>query len=351
MPYVPMTYDSSTSFDASNWKEALELTAPGGEDVFGLDSASLTKRVLIESQRQLAAYRFVMGDQWVDFGTPYALHRALPLPHPRWGFNVRATGCTFQEFNPQANPGNPGNAPWWTGANPALPVNRLTRYTHCWMTVHFDLAPYEFFEDADVSAEWQRYTVRYEVEHALQVMNRPEGGLVYAEGPTNDPKGQRVASAEGQPLYMPHDVARLGWYRVPAEYVADANFFLTRIRNCVGKCNSDWFPKVSGGANAGFAPHTLLMDSPKVDRRVSPLPSADGSLHVYFDIVLNMKVFDPPASVGSPIARGHQLVPWKSGGSGGGPGWYTATWGGGTGDPLVVKETDFNDVFKSVLAP
>jgi hypothetical protein len=132
------------------------------------------------------------------------------------------------------------------------------------------------------------------------------------------------------------------WHAVPSSYVCDGDGVPTKLMRAIGCLNDDtWM---------GFARNTVRFDPPEFRRYLWPIwtDEAVGGAYMY-DITLNIAVFDPPASVVSPLRRGWNLFPWaRGGGSGGGPGWYTAQRSDGT---YYLPEIDLDTIFDHWAKP
>ncbi len=355
MPTVFAPIDEEDPFTEAEWLEAIQQAAPS--DTFSNDNAESVIPVYIEDateSRLRSALTFVLGYAVADSGTPYKLHRVNPVEHPIWGYQMRASSVSFTRFNIVANPENTsGNEPHKTSQITGAEglIKRYATYGQCWMNVRFSQRPYFLYEDDDpdfiaLGSELHRYVERTE-EPSLEVLMSDSGGVMFwAETGTDGPTiGNAFPGQIGELIQK--KTINLLWREVPIWFTHDADGNPSKIESCVGRVNSVDF--------LGYAPGTLLFQPPKFDKRMYPYFSDDGRAF-YHNILIQFSHFDPTPGASSPLARGHQLMPWRGGSSeagtfGSGPGWYTATRGNSTSEKLYLREADFFEAFEHVRQP
>jgi len=353
MPFQPVEEDDP--FTVDDWLEAVELSAPS--DTYSNDNAEAVLPVYIENATEgklRSALTFVLGYSYADAGTPYKLHRVNPVEHPIWGYQMRASSVQFTRFNPVGNPENtPDNEPHRTSqiTGAAGVIQRYASYGQCWMTVRFNQRPYFLYEDDEpefiaLGSELYRYVERTE-EPSLEVLMSDSGGVMFwAETNTDGPTvGSHFPGQIGELIQK--KTINLLWREVAMSFTHDSDGNPTKIESCVGRVNSTEF--------LGYPAGTLLFQPPKFDKRMYPFYSDDGRAF-YHNILIQLSHFDPPPGAASPLARGHQLFPWRggsseSGSAGSGPGWYTAYRGDGTSGKKYLRETDFAAAFQHVNKP
>lgn len=351
MPFQP--FEEEDPFTAEDWLEAVSQLAP--QDTFANDNSESVIPVYIKdatASRLRSAMTYVLGYSHADDGDPYQLHRVTGPGHPVWGYQYRPVAVNFTRFNPVANPDNEDNKPFKLSAitSPDGPIEKYATYGQCWMTVRF--APRPFYLYKDDSPEWsgKEYDRFVEInrESSLDVLMSDAGTnavLFWAETGTGGPTvgGDPPSAFPGQigELVYKTNVTML-WREVAMSYTHNANGVPTKVDACVGKVNDAEF--------MGYPAGTLLMYPPKWEKKLFPFYSEDGRAF-YHNVLLTFGHFDPEPGAASPLARGHQLMPWRGGDSGatiGGPGWYTCYRGNSTSGKKYLKEADFETIFEHI---
>ena len=336
-------------FTEDDWKEAVATWKPAGGDTFTNRGADATIVVNIPVAKAQSATNWVLGYSFADDASPWELHRVPGPGHPRWGPQMRPDAVAFDFAAPQGNPDEDNNA-YTTSAFGGAGVDRHANYTHCVMTVKFGLRNYLLYEDDD--PEWSglesdRYVTAYDVQAQVEMISADNTAYIKfvetnASGPPNVTPGDANQSsfqgAVGERLTQ--TIYKLKWWEVPKFYICDADGIPAKLEAAVGKVNSDTF--------RGHAPGTLLMMPPEMELLQFPYYSEDGRAE-YYNVGLSMLKFDPTPGATSPLARGHNLFAWRTGGGvAGGPGWFLATRDGTVAGPRYIEETAFADVFTHV---
>lgn len=339
-------FDDGQTFTEDDWKEALATWKPGGGDTLTNKGSSASLSVLIPAAKARAAHSWCLGYSFADDAPPWLLHRSTPVSHPRWGTQLRCTGVDFQFFSPKGNDANPGNEPYETTVVGTAGISRYGNYEQCLMTVHFGPKNFLMFEDSDPEwsgFEYDRFTTRYQIEPQLDIVSADNGRvLTWQEGPAGV-IGEEFPGNLGERLSQ--TVYYLTWHEVPKSYVTDSVGRPLKIEAAVGRVNLTDF--------LGFPAGTLLLQAPKFELHMFPFYSADGR-PLYFDITFPLIYFDPPPGSSSPLARGHNLMPHRSGGADGGPAWFLATRddassiSSGPSGPRYLEETEFSAMFTNV---
>jgi hypothetical protein len=363
--YQPRTEATGATFTAADWLEAIEQSDPGGSDTLSNESADATVVIEIEAAKLRSAVTWILGYSWADDAGPYKLHRLPPASHPIYGTQLRATAVSFQRYNPCGNPDVLGGKPYETSPVVFDSVTRFARYTHARVQVKF--APRAYYLYSDDNAEWlagggkefDRWTERYQVESSVELIDaETERHLVWVDGPgsPDGPNGKEFPGRIGERTV--HTRLNMIWHEVPQNYLCDPSGVPTKILDCVGRVNSDWFPKVNGQTGTGFAPGTLLMEAPIFERHLFPWFSEDGRAY-FWTVRIPLLHFDPTKPADSTVLtdRGWRTAPWRFGGGvNGGPGWYgirrkTSSSPPTTSSPYVLEEIDFATAFDHAMKP
>jgi hypothetical protein len=350
-------YDNEDeTFTEADWLEMLAQTGPS--DTFSNEAGEAVISVFINKATQgrlRSAVWWVLGYSWADDGTtetPYALHRFPPLGHPVWGHQLRANSVQFTRFNPLANPDNTDNKPYKVPDIGGSGLSKFGNYGQCWMTVRFGPRPLDLYEDDDPGwsgDEWDRY-VEVTRDSTLEVLMSDAGGVLFwAEtGSGGPPVGNNSFPGQIGELIQKNTINLL-WREVPMSYTHDENKIPTKIDAVIGHVNDAEF--------LGFPAGTLLCQPPKYTKKMFPFFTDDGTGRAFHhDILFQFSHFDPTPGAETPLARGHQLMPWRGGGSGSGaagsgPGWYTCYRENSTSGKKYLKEADFTTLFDHVDKP
>jgi hypothetical protein len=351
MPFEPRDEGDDTFVEA-DWLELIEQVGPS--DTFSNENGESVISVYIQKATQgrlRSALWWVLGYSWADDGTtstPYALHRSPPVGHPFWGYQLRANSVQFTRFNPIGNPENEDNKPYKLPDIEGSGVEKFANYMSCWMTVRFGPRPHLLHEDDSETwsgLEYERY-VETTRESTLEVLMSDAGGVMFwaetgAGGPT---VGNSFPGQIGELIQK--NTVNLLWREVPLDFTHDEDGIPRKIDACIGCVNDDEF--------LGFPAGTLLFQPPVYDKKLFPFFSDDGRAF-YHNIMFKFSHFDPTPGATTPLARGHQLMPWRggsseSGAAGSGPGWYTAYRTNSTSGKKYLREADFTSAFTHVLS-
>lgn len=331
-------------FGEADWRETLAAFQPGGGDIISTERSEATLVAEIPARKRRSAARFLLGYHWADNGTPYRLHRQTPVRHPHYPW-LFASSVHFSQWLPVGNPDDPdgqGRAKR-LAAEPGEPLAAQGNYNRAYATVLFSQPPYQVLDDDDIwFSESDRFFDRWtQISPRLDLLSADTGRqMVFAEGPSGNPNGKPFQGEVAE--FRQVSYYQAVWHAVPSSYVCDGDGVPTKLMRAIGCLNDDtWM---------GFARNTVRFDPPEFRRYLWPIwtDEAVGGAYMY-DITLNIAVFDPPASVVSPLRRGWNLFPWaRGGGSGGGPGWYTAQRSDGT---YYLPEIDLDTIFDHWAKP
>lgn len=348
MPFEPRDEEDDT-FTEDDWLELIEPVGPA--DTFSNENGESVIPVYIQTAtegRLRSALTFCLGYSYADDADPYLLHRVPPVGHPVWGYQLRANSVQFTRFNPVGNPDNTDNKPYNTTEVTGGGIDYYARYGQCWMTVRFGPRPHLLFEDDDETwsgLEYERY-VEVTRESTLDVLMSDAGGVLYwAETGTGGPTvGNSFPGQIGELIQK--NTINLLWREVPIGFTHDADGIPRKIDACIGCVNDEEF--------MGHPAGTLLFQPPVYDKKMFPFFSDDGRAF-YHNILFKFSHFDPTPGADTPLARGHQLMPWRGGGSesgaaGSGPGWYTAYRESSGSGKKYLREAHFPDAFTHVLS-
>lgn len=343
MPAVIIPEPGPTQFDpATDWKELLDATQPGGGDVVSIDRSEGRLVGVIPFSKQRDACKKILGFSWADSGSPYALHRQPPWRHPHLPW-LWATSATFTGLTPVRNNADPDGQghPKLAAAEPDYDLVAGGHYSLSTVSVGFSQLPYLPYGDDEPG--WVTETDRYfeqwvEIEGNLETISANTGQqLLWAEGPLS---GQKFQGDVTEYKQITRYTAR--WAGVPEDFLF-SNGQATKIQNCVGRVNSTTF--------LGFPAGTLLFQPPRFRRFSQPVWTATGDGLWAYDVFLSYLHFDPPTGVGSPLKRGWQLLPYPGGVAGtSGPAWYTVRRTAGS-TVYLLPEVDFATMFDHVLKP
>lgn len=354
MPRPPFFDDPiDEDFDPeSQWVEESESPKPGGGGSFSWGQASDALSCSIYDSLRLPFIRNVCGFAWTN--NSQRMFRQPPLRHPYYEW-LYATGVDFHRDVPAGNPDPPINSRFahYLTKNPTGSVPKHSYYEHCMATVKFEPIPYpaltdgEVYETETVAPESLRY-VDYHHDTApeiSQISAKVGRVLKFAEGPANNPKGKEFPSEIFE--YLCKTAISWKWYFVPHEFLFRTGDIVPRfVPECLGRVNSSAFK----GGPAGV----FLLLGAKLEKFQWPWmwPGLNaGELYPAYGyhVTLVVSHFDPTPAVetagGTPLARGHNLLPWSPKVASHDTVWYLATRGGGETDPRLIPGVDFRRIF------
>lgn len=305
-----------------DWEEVAAEGGPEAGSSWARDDCSVTLTGDIPWAKRYDARRKMLGYAWADPGSPWALHRVNPIPHP----DERALRCVSLDlagYNPEGveQPGGSFRAgypaPYLTPAPPAgttlLP--RIATYTRARCTLKFRALPYPHYEDATMVANgWPevfRNTAFFDsCDPLLDILvTTGEPFLVWAEGEAGGPEaGQPIPSQTPEYIQRANFVAV--WYSVPSEFIIAAGSYLpAKIMAGVGKVNSaDWY---------GFPAGTLRLEAPRFRKATMAVirtrPDLNYSAPPFmYDVMLPFSWVDPTPALVSPVFRGWNVFPFST---------------------------------------
>lgn len=370
MPSYFVNEPSATTFLPAQFKESFDgLNQPGGGASFSRDDgeASLVGTIPYENIR--SARNQILGYAYCDDSSPWALHRVPPWRHPIFP-EMRATDVHFQGHNPMGVSGNPSNAPYRDAAVPGDNLNRFLRYTEALTTIRFKPHPYLFKTDTELAgaAEYNRNCAIFDtLDPVLElILATTQPYLWFLEGTASDGTTQLTDGPTSFPGPMPEYVTKclfvMAWFDVPWEFVANP-YVPSKILQCVGHLNEtdDW---LNGGVSgAGFPKGTLLLEAPRIKRKLQPIWTVNDRSPVMCDIFLPFKWVDPfpgysapdtSPPTPAPIFRGWNLLPYgHNGDNNTGPKWYSVGRGetsGSSARPFLGFK-NFDAMFTHVKGP
>ena len=326
--------DEEEVFTEDDWKEAIATYQPGGGETFSNDNGECTVQCYVDAEKIRSAKSFVLGYSYADDATPWALHRIPPADHPFYGPQFRATSVSFQRFSPIGNSANTNREPYELSPFGSDGITKFGKYEKAMMTVRF-AGPMPYYLYSDDNEEWSgfeydRYCTRYDVESNLEVLMADTNRfMTYVEGPLVN---ETVPSTVG--LYLTKTTFVMTWHEVPESFIFNSLGVPQKVIDCVGKVNSADF--------MGFPAGTLLLQSPKFQRKCFPFFSDDGRAF-HYTITLPFLHFDPELGDTATRARGHNLFPYSIDGK-----WYLATRDGTVLGPRYIFEQDFATMFTHV---
>lgn len=350
MPSYFYPEPSATTFVPSlDWEEAYEgLNQPGGGATFSRDGGEAVLVGSIPYEKMRSARNSILGYAYADSASPWALHRVPPWRHPIFP-EQRASDVHFIGYNPEGVTGNPGNKPYISSAVPADTLTRFMRYTRATTTVRFKPYPYLFLTDTELGGNSERTrncTVFDTLDPSLELlMADTQPFMKFIEGITG------TTFPAPLPEYVTKCLFVMAWYDVPYEFVANP-YLPSKIMQCVGRVNTtdDW---LNGGVTgAGFPRGTLLLEAPRIRKKIQPMWTIADRSPFLVDIYLPFKFVNPtPAlGVGSSYYRGWNLLPFSRVGDSNGALWYSAGRGGSVSAPLFPF-ANFDAMFTHVSGP
>lgn len=334
-------------FTRDDWKEAVQPYAPGGGDVFSLESSEAVLVGFIPFAKRWSFVRYVLGTATVNWedngagGRTYFLSRSPAAEHPWFGW-MTAHSLHMQYFALD------GTELKINAFDPELSFD-FANYVKCQATIRYKQLPWEWKADDDVTYEYERMTWDPDRQGNLEIISRPsDKPLRYAEtsatGPRIGPGGDAFPGEVGLPIYK--EQFNFRWQYVPRTWVMSGpetavgsgiftdGYMAKKIMPRMATLNDDTF--------LGFPRGTLILAGVMYERFLWPLRTIDDSPYGY-NITFNFQAFDP--TKGTPLStfHGHNLEPWYGDGK-----YYYCTYDGlTTGQPFLTY-TDFKQLFAYV---
>jgi hypothetical protein len=326
--YTPVTTEGGV------YSEKVADHSPG-IDAISTEASSFTLQVDVPySQRSAAVSRF-LGYQYVDGST---LKRVLPIAHPFWEFSrcrriTQAQGIQIAGDGPKTP----------VDLGPAYPRPHFARYKTYRLNLQFETPPFAYKTDAEVTEEYQRYCyIRQEPGYQSLAIDGAmfnfDAGFLAEIG-----DGRNPAFTSG--LNIPLSVAQVlcTWYDVPLEFVKYQERY-SNIQFCIGKLNATTF--------LGYAPSTLLMDTPTIELRPNPCPTyISTNVSMLANITFRWHYFEPlPLGQGVSTNLGHNMAFYR-----GDKKWYPASLINSTtkvadGVTRLYQKVDFKYLFRKPTA-
>lgn len=334
-------------FTRDDWKEAVQIYAPGGGDGFSIESSEATLVGYIPFEKRWSFLRYVLGTAQLAWDDPsdvstYYIARTPALEHPWYGW-MQAYGVHLQYFKPD------GTELKINAFDPALSFD-FANYVKTMATIKFRQLPWEWKADNEVTYEFERMTYDPSRQGNLEILSQAAGQqLIFAEtspavGPikAGPPANTQFPTEIGLPIYKEN--FNFKWMYVPKDYVMSSTvvgsggYFLPgyvakKITPRLGTLNSVEF--------LGFPVGTLLLAGVEWERFLWPVRSIDDAPYGY-NITFQFQAFDPTKGVSSSF-RGHNLMPWRDNGR-----FYYATYDGTTTGTPFLQSTDFRKLFSYV---
>lgn len=345
----------------ANENDAVEPAAESGPEPGGSwarDDASITHIFDLPFNKKYDCRRKCLGYAYPDTGSPWALHRVNPIPHPEER-HLFCASIDIAGWNPEGVDQGLGA---FKGGYPAPYLDppptagtilfpRVSTYSRARATAKFRPHPYPFVSDADMVAgglqEYYRNAAIFEsCDPVLDVLLADTVPfLQWAEGEAGGPNAGDLIPSQ-TPEYIQRATFVMVWYHVPYDFIANP-FLPSKIMACVGHVNEedDWL--------GVFPTGTLRLEAPRFRKalqahiRVNPaLPLANKAF--VYDVVLPFTWIDPtPAlGVGSSEFRGWNLFPFGPNGK-----YYSVERTGTTGSSLpYFPFAAFDDMFTHISA-
>jgi hypothetical protein len=300
--------------------------------------------------------RKLLGFSYAETSNPFGLRRENPQWHPDWP-QLRAYDVAVRFSTPE---------PW--NLFSIYPLKRespfdaesvfTSNYKWSLVTVRYRNFIHRFREDDDIpepADEWRRNCwVQTDPRVEALTVTGGQSMLRFAE---SGPGGTPASGETGVPFPAP--IAMLlskkgivvHWFDGPWEYLStDEDVFTpTKLDAVVGKVNSDLFM-------GRYEPGTLLAEAYRYTIGTWPVAPQD-ALDALRKVTLALAFvfFDPERGAVSPLARGHNLMPWGGTGVGAKPGgdgkFYLATRDGLTTGDRLIPSAAFSGIFTHVSAP
>lgn len=363
MPAPPFLSEVGYSaFDFSNAEEWSELgptpeKAPGGPDAFSVEKADAVLVGKIPSSRRLQCRRDTLGYAYTD--STHKLYRVNPVRHPDWD-DCHATGLSLHRACIRGNDAllsGGRTQPKYEATKPLGSIAYTTNYELAEATIRFGQLPYPLIDDSDMfyldgvtplpeyyrNVDWS-----HDVKEEVSTLNsETDRQLIFCEGST-PPNGTAFPGRAIE--YVCKTSLAWRWYNVPEEYLfAGDDGEPVKIQRCLGRVNSvDFY---------GYPAGTLLLLGAQLVKFQYPWRFFDSvyltrSVPAFgYHVTFLISQFDPTPAVttttvpGTALARGHNLMPYRTVVSGTTTRWYLATLGGSPTGPRLIPGIDFATLF------
>ena len=345
---MPTEYQEADG-DVFNYYEGdwLELLDPAAEDNISGSAMEATLTGLVAFNKIRSCARHFLGHSSCDAAAPYRLYRDPPAAHPRWPM-LRAHGISFRGLNPQSNAANDNGEP--NTESPFDPLLRAGKFEMAVVTVRYrSFGRVRFLPDTDVedyTDEWKRM-VQWSTAPRIEALSADGASqLRFAEGGSWFDVTGPTGGANGTPFPAPIAVLLskcafvMTWLHVPHDYISSDPDILVpdRFLNVMGKVN--------GSAFLGFDAGVLLAEPATFEPVLLPVPADDQyDLITAWNVHQPFTYFNPENAASGSTHKGHNLMPFRNGG------FYLATRNGLTTGQKLLREADFNLIFKHVGAP
>lgn len=349
-PYVEAADDL---FDyREDWREHIDDKSEASIHLSN-DVQESTLLGYVKANKIFSAARWFLGFAQADTTAPWLLRRELPQWHPQLP-QLLAYDVSVVELVPKANEDLDPVRP--KKASPFDADYYSANYEEALLSVRYRNFLYRFRNDDDIANpedEWQRYTF-IQTEPRVEALTVTGGmsQLTFAEG-AGGAQPTAGTTKFGAPIaaILSKKGIVVNWYDVPYEYLSENQhiFLPTKLDAIMGKVNTDLFL-------GEFEPGTLLAEpyrytistwSVRPEDQLDPLRKVTLAIPFTF--------FDPTRGAATPLARGHNLMPWSGDGTGVAPGgdakFYLCTRTGAAGGERLIPGADFSGIFTHVSAP
>lgn len=354
--YTPFDFS-----DAEDWKEAGPTgdNSPGGPDVFSKEKADAILVGQIPSSRRQQFRRDTMGYAYTD--STHKLYRVNPVRHPEID-DCHAVGISLHRKGIRGNDALISGGRTWPkleNPRPQGSIRYTTNYQLADATIRFGQIPYDVIDDADMfyldgttplEEYWRNVDWAHDVKPEVSTLNsETDRQLIFAEGAT-PPLGTAFPGRAIE--YVCKTSLAWRWYDVPEEYLFQGvDGEPVKIQEALGRVNSVDF--------AGYVAGTLLLLGVQLVkfqypwRFFDPVYTTRSVPAFGYHVTFFVSQFDPTPAVatttvpGTPLARGHNLQPYRTVVAGTKTRWYLATLGGGASDPRLIPGTDFKKLFEN----
>jgi hypothetical protein len=314
-----------------------------GSGAFTTKTARVTEVIRVDFDEAYDAMLSLLGYSYVVpaiGAAPAHLVRVPPLRHPffTWLFCTAVTDARGVQFS--------GRTFW--NVDGALPAE--ADYSQFELHCTFEPLPYAPIPDAQAARdgsgnieEYARY-VSYQYGFKTESLLRPAGSLRWAETGSNGPQAGTNFAGDFSSMVSKADLF-LTWHQVPEEFIVDADsdeILPTQLLAQNGTVNLTEF--------LGFAPGTLLLLAPRIERYPAPLLATGTWDFLYYcDVTFPLVYFNPPQGAASPIGAGWNTCPFFSPAATQLDYYYVSTGGsngfGGAAGSSIYKATEFADLF------
>lgn len=337
------------TFSREDWKERIAAFKPGGGDMFSLESGEAVLVGVIPWAKRYSFILTALGYSYVDQET-HDLRRVLPLFHPWYTF-LACVAVDIQPKVPTVNEDGEDPDALNTKIEAEDPEVSFDYAGYKWadVTIKFSQMPFNYIDDEEGVAEYERYFCDISRQGSLDVLSLQNGlRLTFAEGPAGI-KNNAPATELGVWCYK--EILMMKWWYVPFEFIASSSvlegapgYDAAKISAAVGCVNrTEIF---------GFRPGTLLLHPPTFERFLWPLRTADPNQSAFgVHVHLPFQVFNPEKGVPSSIYYGHNLMPFSGDKDNPDNGkWFYATRGdsGSVLNPPFLPTAEFRDMFTYV---